>query len=147
MKNPGNSLELQRKVTTKSHQNYRTRSSIPENAARALSFLKPRTLSVTNALKHQERIGFAALDVWQGLDQEFFKRPQQHLFILRWISAWAGCYMRMILCSTTVATLLAHTAWSISKTFIRWLRRCAILRQWPKNTISKRSQTLYESFS
>ena len=38
------------------------------------------TERITNVLKHQDRIGFAALDVWQGLDEEFFKRLQQHLY-------------------------------------------------------------------
>ena len=37
------------------------------------------TERITNVLKHQDRIGFAALDVWQRLDEEFFKRLQQHL--------------------------------------------------------------------
>ena len=38
------------------------------------------TERITNVLKHQDRIGFAALDVWQGLDEEFFKRLQNHLY-------------------------------------------------------------------
>ena len=38
------------------------------------------TERITNVLKHQDRIGFAALDVWQGLDEEFFKRIQNHLY-------------------------------------------------------------------
>ena len=38
------------------------------------------TERITNVLKHQDRIGFAALDVWQGLDEEFFKRLQSHLY-------------------------------------------------------------------
>ena len=37
------------------------------------------TERITNVLKHQDRIGFAALDVWQRLDEEFFNRLQQHL--------------------------------------------------------------------
>jgi superfamily II DNA or RNA helicase len=38
------------------------------------------TERITNVLKHQDRIGFAALDVWQGLNEEFFKRLQQQLY-------------------------------------------------------------------
>ena len=38
------------------------------------------TERITNVLQHQDRIGFAALDVWQGLDEEFFKRLQNHLY-------------------------------------------------------------------
>ncbi|NBR70937.1 MAG: hypothetical protein EBT75_02380 [Proteobacteria bacterium] len=38
------------------------------------------TERITNVLKHQDRIGFAALDVWQGLDEEFFRRLQKHLY-------------------------------------------------------------------
>lgn len=38
------------------------------------------TERITNVLKHQDRIGFAALEVWQGLDENFFKRLQNHLY-------------------------------------------------------------------
>ena len=38
------------------------------------------TERITNVLKGQDKIGFAALDVWQGLDEKFFKRLQNHLY-------------------------------------------------------------------
>ena len=34
---------------------------------------------ITHVLKDQERIGFCALDVWQGLDADFFARLRAHL--------------------------------------------------------------------
>ncbi|MEI7728541.1 MAG: DEAD/DEAH box helicase family protein [Verrucomicrobiota bacterium] len=37
------------------------------------------TERITHVLKDQERIGFCALDVWQGLDAEFFARLRAHL--------------------------------------------------------------------
>jgi superfamily II DNA or RNA helicase len=37
------------------------------------------TERVTRVLKDQNRIGFCSLDVWQNLDQEFFKRLRQFL--------------------------------------------------------------------
>jgi len=37
------------------------------------------TERITHVLKDQERIGFCALDVWQALDDEFFKRLRAHL--------------------------------------------------------------------
>jgi len=37
------------------------------------------TERITKVLKDQDRIGFAALDVWQGLDGEFFSRLQARL--------------------------------------------------------------------
>ena len=37
------------------------------------------TERITRVLKHQDRIGFCALDVWQGLDVDFFSRLRAHL--------------------------------------------------------------------
>ena len=37
------------------------------------------TERITRVLKDQERIGFCALDVWQGLDADFFARLRAHL--------------------------------------------------------------------
>jgi superfamily II DNA or RNA helicase len=37
------------------------------------------TERITHVLKDQEKIGFCALDVWQGLDAEFFTRLRAHL--------------------------------------------------------------------
>jgi predicted helicase len=37
------------------------------------------TERITHVLKDQERIGFSALDVWQGLDAGFFARLRAHL--------------------------------------------------------------------
>ncbi len=37
------------------------------------------TERITHVLKDQQRIGFCALDVWQALDAEFFKRLRAHL--------------------------------------------------------------------
>jgi predicted helicase len=37
------------------------------------------TERITSVLKHRERIGFCALDVWQGLDKEFFDRLRKLL--------------------------------------------------------------------
>ena len=37
------------------------------------------TERITHVLKDQERIGFCALDVWQGLDADFFARLRAHL--------------------------------------------------------------------
>ncbi len=37
------------------------------------------TERITHVLKEQERIGFCALDVWQGLDADFFARLRAHL--------------------------------------------------------------------
>ena len=37
------------------------------------------TERITRVLKHQDRIGFCALDVWQGLDVNFFSRLRAHL--------------------------------------------------------------------
>lgn len=37
------------------------------------------TERVTRVLKDQDRIGFCSLDIWQSLDQEFFKRLRQFL--------------------------------------------------------------------
>lgn len=37
------------------------------------------TERITSVLKHRERIGFCALDVWQGLDKEFFERLRKLL--------------------------------------------------------------------
>ena len=37
------------------------------------------TERITHVLKKQERIGFCALDVWQGLDADFFARLRTHL--------------------------------------------------------------------
>jgi superfamily II DNA or RNA helicase len=37
------------------------------------------TERITHVLKHQERIGFCALDVWQALDADFFKRLRARL--------------------------------------------------------------------
>jgi predicted helicase len=37
------------------------------------------TERITHVLKEQERIGFCALDVWQGLDADFFARLKAHL--------------------------------------------------------------------
>jgi predicted helicase len=37
------------------------------------------TERITSVLKHRERIGFRALDVWQGLDKEFFDRLRKLL--------------------------------------------------------------------
>ena len=37
------------------------------------------TERITRVLKEQDRIGFCALDVWQGLDAEFFSRLRQFL--------------------------------------------------------------------
>ena len=37
------------------------------------------TERITHVLKDQDRIGFCALDVWQALDAEFFKRLRAHL--------------------------------------------------------------------
>ena len=36
------------------------------------------TERITHVLKDQERIGFCALDVWQNLDDDFWKRLQAH---------------------------------------------------------------------
>jgi len=37
------------------------------------------TERITHLLKHQERVGFCALDVWQALDAAFFMRLRAHL--------------------------------------------------------------------
>lgn len=37
------------------------------------------TERITHVLKHQERVGFCALDVWQALDAAFFTRLRAHL--------------------------------------------------------------------
>jgi predicted helicase len=37
------------------------------------------TERITRVLKNQERVGFCALDVWQGLEAEFFDRLRAHV--------------------------------------------------------------------
>src|SRR5207247_3402290 len=34
---------------------------------------------ITHVIKDQERIGFCALDIWQGVDADFFARLRAHL--------------------------------------------------------------------
>jgi superfamily II DNA or RNA helicase len=43
------------------------------------SLICSTTERITHVLKDQERIGFCALDVWQGLDAEFLTRLRAHL--------------------------------------------------------------------
>lgn len=45
----------------------------------AFGIIASTTERITHVLKDQERIGFCALDVWQGLDAEFFARLRAHL--------------------------------------------------------------------
>jgi superfamily II DNA or RNA helicase len=42
----------------------------------AFGIICSTTERITHVLKHQERIGFCALDVWQGLQAEFFTRQR-----------------------------------------------------------------------
>ena len=45
----------------------------------AFGIICSTTERITHVLKDQERIGFCALDVWQGLDVDFFARLRAHL--------------------------------------------------------------------
>jgi superfamily II DNA or RNA helicase len=45
----------------------------------AFGIICSTTERITHVLKKQERIGFCALDVWQGLDADFFARLRAHL--------------------------------------------------------------------
>ena len=45
----------------------------------AFGIICSTTERITHVLKDQERIGFCALDVWQGLDADFFARLRAHL--------------------------------------------------------------------
>ena len=45
----------------------------------AFGIICSTTERITHVLKDQERIGFCALDVWQGLDADFFTRLRAHL--------------------------------------------------------------------
>jgi superfamily II DNA or RNA helicase len=45
----------------------------------AFGIICSTTERITHVLKNQERIGFCALDVWQGLDADFFARLSAHL--------------------------------------------------------------------
>lgn len=45
----------------------------------AFGIIASTTERITHVLKEQERITFRALDVWQGLDAEFFARLRAHL--------------------------------------------------------------------
>ena len=45
----------------------------------ALGIICSTTERITHVLKEQERIGFCALDVWQGLGAAFFARLRAHL--------------------------------------------------------------------
>lgn len=45
----------------------------------AFGIICSTTERITHVLKNQERIGFCALDVWQGLDSDFFARLRAHL--------------------------------------------------------------------
>ena len=45
----------------------------------AFGLICSTTERITHVLKDQERIGFCALDVWQGLDADFFTRLRAHL--------------------------------------------------------------------
>jgi predicted helicase len=45
----------------------------------AFGIICSTTERITHVLKDQERIGFCALDVWQGLDTDFFARLKAHL--------------------------------------------------------------------
>ena len=45
----------------------------------AFGIIASTTERITHVLKDQERIGFCALDVWQGLDTDFFARLRAHL--------------------------------------------------------------------
>ena len=45
----------------------------------AFGIIASTTERITHVLKDQKRIGFCALDVWQGLDADFFARLRAHL--------------------------------------------------------------------
>jgi len=45
----------------------------------AFGLICSTTERITHVLRDQHRIGFCALDVWQGLDAEFFVRLRAHL--------------------------------------------------------------------
>jgi predicted helicase len=45
----------------------------------AFGMICSTTERITHVVKEQERIGFCALDVWQGLDADFFSRLKAHL--------------------------------------------------------------------
>ena len=49
----------------------------------AFGIICSTTERITHVLKDQERITFRALDVWQGLDADFFSRLRAHLEIGR----------------------------------------------------------------
>ncbi|MEY4668712.1 MAG: hypothetical protein RL518_1411 [Pseudomonadota bacterium] len=58
-----------------------TFSGLAFGVCRAVSFglVCSTTERITRVLKEQDRIGFCALDVWQGLDAKFFARLRQFL--------------------------------------------------------------------
>src|SRR5438552_658018 len=45
----------------------------------AFGIICSATERITHVIKDQERIGFCALDIWQGLDADFFARLRAHL--------------------------------------------------------------------